>query len=309
MINDGFGVRSLLLTFCPALTYEQSMARPLRIEFDGAVYHVTSRGNERKAIFKNDADRKLFLDTLAQVNGRFHWMCHAYCLMNKHYHLVIETPDGNLSKGMRQLNGVYTQAFNRRHRRPGHVFQGRFKAIVVQKDSHFLEVCRYVVLNPLRARAVREPGAWTWSSYRATAGGERGHPCLTVDEVLSEFGRRRGPAEEKYREFVRDGIGRDSLWEDLKGQSLLGEEGFVEGLIPHVTEKRQIREIPRGQRYIGRPSLMDLFRAKDRKFTRDRKIVDAVKKYGYSQIEIANYLKLHYSTVSRLLNELSHQPD
>jgi putative transposase len=127
------------------------MARPLRIEYDGAFYHLTSRGNERKAIFKDDTDRQLFLDSLSQVTERFHWLCHAYCLMDNHYHLVVETPDANLSQGMRQLNGVYTQAYNRRHRRVGHLFQGRFKGILVQKESHFLEVCRYVVLNPVAA--------------------------------------------------------------------------------------------------------------------------------------------------------------
>src|SRR4029077_4364817 len=173
------------------------MARPLRIEFDGALYHVTSRGNERKAIFKDDTDRKLFLDTLARVKDRFHWICHAYCLMNNHYHLVIETPDGNLSRGMRQLNGVYTQAYNRRHDRAGHLFQGRFKGIVVQKETHFLEVCRYVVLNPVRAKAVRDPGKWKWSSYRATAERDSPNGCLTIKKVLSQFGRRYGRAQEK----------------------------------------------------------------------------------------------------------------
>ena len=280
------------------------MARPLRIEFDGALYHVTSRGNERKPIFKDDAGRKRFLDTLARVNDRFHWICHAYCLMNNHYHLVIETPDGNLSKGMRQLNGVYTQAYNRRHHRVGHLFQGRFKGIVVQKESHFLEVCRYVVLNPVRARSVRAPGAWKWSSYRATAGMAESHACLTVDEILSQFGQRKGPAEGKYREFIRDGIGGGSLWDDVKGQSLLGVEGFVEGLLPQVREKKEIREIPKEQRYLGRPSLEQLFKtARNRKRIRDKRIVEAVTKHGYSQIEIADYLHLHYSTISRLVKE------
>ena len=123
------------------------MARPLPIEYDGALYHVTSRGNERRAIFKHDRDRRLFLDTMTHVNKRFHWICQAYCLMDNHYHLVIETPDGNLSKGMRQLNGIYTQAYNKRHGRIGHLSQGRFKGLLVQKDSHFLEVSRYVVLT------------------------------------------------------------------------------------------------------------------------------------------------------------------
>ena len=113
------------------------MARPLRIEYDGALYHVTSRGNEQKPIFRDGADRKLFLNTLSQVIDHFHWLCHAYCLMNNHYHLLVETPDGNLSKGMRQLNGVYTQAFNCRHDRVGHLFQGRFKAIWFRKIAIF----------------------------------------------------------------------------------------------------------------------------------------------------------------------------
>src|SRR4030066_2389308 len=103
------------------------MARPLRIEFDGAVYHITSRGNARKPIYKDDGDRKAFLDILHKVNTRYNWLCHAYCLMDNHYHLLIETPDGNLSLGMRQLNGVYTQAFNKRRTRTGHLFQGRYK--------------------------------------------------------------------------------------------------------------------------------------------------------------------------------------
>src|SRR3990172_2619948 len=130
------------------------MARPLRIEYNGAVYHVTSRGNERKNIFKDDEDRLLFLDTLKKVSEKYNWLCHAYCLMNNHYHLVIETPDGNLSRGMWQLNGVYTQRYNARHYSVGHIFQGRYKAILIQKDSHLLEVSRYVVLNPVRAKAV-----------------------------------------------------------------------------------------------------------------------------------------------------------
>ena len=131
------------------------MARPLRIEYDGAVYHVTSRGNERKSIFKDDEDRMFFLDILKKVNDKYNLLCHAYCLMNNHYHLVIETPDGNLSKGMKQINGVYTQTYNKRHNRVGHIFQGRYKAILIQKESHLLEVSRYVVLNPKEQMGVR----------------------------------------------------------------------------------------------------------------------------------------------------------
>ncbi len=152
------------------------MARPLRIEYPGAVYHITNRGNDKKAVFKDDQDRETFLKILAFVNKRYHWLCHAYCLMDNHYHLMIETPDGNLSLGMRQLNGVYTQARNKRYNKTGHLFQGRYKAILIQKDTHLLEVCRYVVLNPVRARMVEKPEDWRWSSYRATGGEGYGSP-------------------------------------------------------------------------------------------------------------------------------------
>ena len=284
------------------------MARPLRIEYDGALYHVTSRGNERKAIFKNDSDRKLFLDTLAQVRKRFHWICHAYCLMDNHYHLVVETPDANLSKGMRQLNGVYTQAYNKRHGRVGHLFQGRFKGILVQKDSHFLEVCRYVVLNPIRAKAISHPQQYRWSSYRATAGMGQAHDCLALDEILNHFSQRKAVAQQKYRDFIQDGIGNPSIWDDLEAQSLLGLEGFAEALRYFVTEKQQIREMPKGQRFAGRPTLEKLFSQRSvGKQSRDQLITKAVGDYGYSQVDLASFLNLHYSTISRILTRPGHQ--
>jgi len=146
------------------------MARPVRLEFPGAIYHLTARGNAQNDTFLDDEDRHLFLVCFGEIVARLGWLCHAYCLMDNHYHLLIETPDGNLSEGMRQLNGVYTQRFNRRHRRVGHLFQGRFKAIVVERDSYLLELCRYVVLNPLRARRVKHIEHYPWSSYPATMG-------------------------------------------------------------------------------------------------------------------------------------------
>ena len=149
-----------------------SMARPLHLEFAGALYHVTSRGDRREAIYEDDEDRARFLEALGNVIGAFNWRCHAYCLMSNHYHLVIATPDGNLSKGMRQLNGVFTQWSNRRHRRAGHLFQGRFKAVLVDQESHLLELARYVVLNPVRAGMVKAAEDWPWSSYLATIGDE-----------------------------------------------------------------------------------------------------------------------------------------
>jgi len=279
------------------------MARPLRIEYPGAVYHITNRGNDKKAVFKDDLDRETFLKILAHVNKRYHWLCHGYCLMDNHYHLIIETPDGNLSLGMRQLNGVFTQARNKRYNKTGHLFQGRYKAILIQKETHLLEVCRYVVLNPVRARMVEQPAGWAWSSYRATAGKEQPHPCLTKDWILGQFSRPRATAEKKYRQFVAWGIDKATIWTEVKGQAILGEDDFVDGLVDHLKRHKDIPEIPKSQRYANRPELEKIFTrsilADKRK--RDRKIAETIEKYGYTQRSIADHLGVHFTYISRIL--------
>ena len=281
------------------------MARPLRIEYPGAVYHITSRGNEKKLIFKDERDREIFLDTLSQVDKRYNWLCHAYCLMNNHYHLIIETPDGNLSAGMRQLNGVYTQAFNRQHNRVGHLFQGRYKGILIQKDSHLLEVCRYVVLNPVRAKAVKKPEQWRWSSYQATAGIEKPHPCLSTEWILNQFGSTGRISGKAYRKFVEDGIKQESIWEAVRAQSILGEEEFTATLTDYLRGKKDIAELPKSQRYIDRPSLENIFSKNILKdiSKRNRKISEAVRRHGYRQREVADYLEMHFTSISRILRE------
>ncbi len=281
------------------------MARPLRIEFPGAVYHLTSRGNEKRPIFLGDEDRKSFLNLLADVNARYHWVCHAYCLMDNHYHLLIETPEGNLSIGMRQLNGVYTQAFNRRHGRVGHLFQGRFKAILIEKDSHLLEACRYVVLNPVRAGAVENPERWRWISYRATGGREKSHPCLSTEWILHQFGGVREKAEREYRRFVREGMRGESFWKGVKAQSIVGTEGFVERLIDYVRGHEEIPEIPKAQRYLNRPGLGELLSrgiSQDIR-KRNKRISEAVERYGYTQREVADHLGMHFTSISRIMRE------
>lgn len=195
------------------------MARPLRIQVPGAVYHVTSRGNARQDIVADDRDRTQWLTLLAHVVDRYGWLCHAYCLMDKNYHLLVETPQPNLSLGMRQLNGRYTQAYNRRHERMGHLFQGRFTAILVEKDAHLLELCRYVVLNPVRAELVSHPRQWARSSYWATVRESTAPVWLTTDWMLHQFGQRVGPAQERYRILVAEGRGGPRPWEQLTGHS------------------------------------------------------------------------------------------
>lgn len=281
------------------------MARPLRIAYPGAVYHITGRGNEKKTVFRDDQDRKTFLDILHQVNKRYNWICHTYCLMRNHYHLLIETPDGNISIGMRQLNGVYTQAFNKRHNRVGHLFQGRYKAILLQKDSHLLEVCRYAVLNPVRARLVERTGQWKWDSYQATAGKAIAHPCLKTDWVLSHFGSKRDSAEKGYRKFINEKISSESIFKDVQAQSILGEEKFVATLKGYIKGYKDVSEIPKTQRYVDRPKLETIFdtRILHDRDKRNKKIVEAVEKHGYKQREIAEYLRMHFTSISRIIRE------
>jgi REP-associated tyrosine transposase len=280
------------------------MARPLRIEFAGALYHITSRGNARGPIFLDRSDWDGFLDILSSVIARFEWVCHAYCLMENHYHLIVETARGNLSRGMRQLNGVYTQFFNRRHKKVGHLFQGRYNAVLVEKESHLLSLCRYVVLNPVRAKLVRVPGQWRWSSYRATVGQVERPPFLRVDWVLGQFGRKRAEAVGRYRRFIWEGVGEKSPWESLRGQILLGKDEFVGRIQGLLKGKEKILEVPKVQRFLARPSLEELFQGERSPAAekRDEGIYRAYRDYGYYLREIADYLRVHYATVSRGLN-------
>ena len=273
------------------------MARPLRIEYPGAVYHITTRGNAYQDVFLDDTDREEFLEILEQTVDRFNWLCHAYCLMTNHYHLLIETVDPTLSRGMRQLNGVYTQAFNRRHEQVGHLFQGRYKAILVEKEAYLLELARYIVLNPVRAKMVKKPEEWEWSSYRATAGLEGAPSFLTTDWILSQFADERKKAQRLYRRFVAKETGR-SPWDDLKGQIYLGSEKFIKSI---PKPKTKLNEVPRAQRLLDRPRLKEIFAEAE---TEDEGIFKAYHDYGYTMREIAEYLGIHYATVSRHLRRM-----
>lgn len=278
------------------------MSRPLRLEYPGALYHITARGNAQAAIFQSDADREVFLSTLGEAVERFGWLCHAYCLMDNHYHLLIETPEGNLSQGMRQLNGVYTQRFNREHHRVGHLLQGRYKAILIERESYLLELCRYVVLNPLRANMVKKIDKYPWSSYPATMGLTSRPNWLSTDWLLGQFGKQRAKARQRYGEFVAQGAGKSSPWSEVIGQVLLGKETFAEKMQPILKGKEKLKEIPRSQRLLHRPSLNKLFTMAVRsdKVARDEAIHQA-HRYAYSMAAIAQHAGIHYSTVSKVI--------
>lgn len=265
------------------------------------MYHLTSRGDRREDIFTDDEDRLLWLGIFANVCEIFHWRCHAWCQMDNHYHVVVETAEGNLSRGMRHLNGVYTQTFNRRHQRVGHVFQGRYKAILVERDAYLLELARYVVLNPVRAGMVSDAAQWRWSSYPSMLGTAAVPTWLETDWLLGQFGKERRAARQAYCDFVRAGVGLPGLWESLQGQIYLGRDDFVRQLTAGAGEALAVREIPRLQR---QPLALSLSEYRIRYPDRDAAIAAAGASGDYTQQQIADFFAVHYSTVSRVLKRV-----
>lgn len=234
------------------------MARPLRLEFPGALYHVISRGNERTPIFADDFDRTGFLDLLSSVVVKEMFQLHAYCLLGNHYHLLLETPVGRLSCGMHRLNGQYAQRFNRRHARSGHLFEGRFKAILIERELHLLELHRYIVLNPVRAGIVNRPEDWRWSSYRATCGLTAPPPWLQVAWTLCQFGPTHEEGRRVFVQFVDLGISRAPETGPLRNQIFMGSEGFLARMRQLLRNRASAAEVPIAQRTPKAPSLLDV---------------------------------------------------
>ena len=281
------------------------MSRPLRIEFPGALYHVTSRGDRREDIFVDDMDRACLLAVVAQGLARLDGCMLAYCLMSNHYHFVLQTRQGNLSALMRHINGNYTQAFNRRHGKVGHLFQGRFKAILVDEDNYLLEVCRYVELNPVRAAMVAGPSDWPWSSYRAHVGQTEvpqwlanmtlwgyllGHDPQTISDCTR--------AQQAYAALVAAGRGA-TLWEDgLNQQIYLGDDAFVGRMLERAqTSAKRSPSIPKAQRTPKRSVAQWMAQCA----TREEAFRRAYTEGGWSMSAIAKEVGLSLGRVSQLI--------
>lgn len=284
------------------------MSRPLRIEFPGAVYHVTSRGDRREPIYRDDADRLRQLDVLATAMDRFDAQVLAYCQMGNHYHLVLHTRQGNLSRLMRHLNGVYTQAFNRRHGLVGHLFQGRFKAILVDRDAYLLALCRYVARNPVAAGLVKAPDAWRWSSCQAHLGqvptpgwldshGLYGHLLGQVPQSLAQ--QRR--AQAVYAGLVgQSQTGDESFWASaLRGQIYLGDEAFADRMRAQTSvELRQAKAVPRLQRNGAKTWAQCLELCNG---DRNKALVLAYREGGLTMTALATALGMSITHISRLI--------
>lgn len=279
-----------------------NMTRPPRIEFKNGVYHISAYGVDRIQTFINDDDRDMFLKVFAATSAKLQWICHGFCLMNDHYHLLIETPEANLSKGMRQLNGVYTQHFNRSYNRVGPLFQGRFKSILVEKETYLLDLARHIILNPVRLGIVEKPSLWPWSSYNATGGHTPPPPFLNTSWLLEQFGSKQKKAQKKYRRFVKEGANSLTPLLSVRSQIYLGSDDFIESIQKQMLKKRKKKTSKSQKRINMRPTLEDIFIGKQEdKTKRNKCIKKAHGKHGYSLKEIGCFLQLHYTTISKIL--------
>ncbi len=279
------------------------MARPIRIEFPGAIYHIYARGNRQEHIFLDDKDRILFLKLLADNAKKLNWLCHAYCLMGNHYHLLLETPDGILSSGMQIINSVYAKRFNRKYDQVGHLFQGRYSDRLVEGDVDLLLTARYICRNPIEANFVQDAAHWKWCSYKPTIGKGRSPEFLTTTQILNCLSMNHSKAREFFRCFVHADIGKngEGMLEFIQEKSV---EYFLSSkLSPIIDMKRSNGPVQRTQRILSRPSLEELFSRIDpfEPEQRNGVIRDAYRFYGYKQTEIALFLGLDRSTIIKIV--------
>ena len=292
------------------------MSRPLRITYPDAFYHITSRGNEQKAVFKNKRDRTKFLEYLESASERYSAVIHAYCMMDNHYHLLLETPSGNLSQIMRHINGAYTIYFNVKRDRSGHLFQGRYKAILVDRDEYAKELSRYIHLNPVRAKIVELPEEYEWSSYMFFIGKKKKPEWLYTDFILSYFGRKRSSAEKEYQRFVNLIIGEDheSPLKDIVSSTLLGPPDFIRYIKDtYISGKKADKNIPALREFIDKVSVNDIFERVEGVFSDNHVLSRNVKiylckKYTANRLsEIGAYFNIGESGVSKVYRRLSQR--
>jgi REP element-mobilizing transposase RayT len=269
------------------------MARPLRIHIPHAFYHVMSRGNAKQTIFAADADYERFLELLGVTSSRFGVLCCAYCLMPNHFHLLLQPGAWPVSRMMQQLNSAYSQSFNRVHERVGHVLQGRFKAILVDRDEYFLQLLRYIMLNPVEAGLVDRPDAWRWSSYRATAGLSEAPLFVALDDVWRMFATSKSAAWRRFVAFVDAGRGQAAPSEAV----VFGSHEFRADVAIALQPHRATRDFSRRERYAVRPSLESMFASCHDSSSRHRLMAEAYWLWGYTLREIGIFVGCHVSTV------------
>jgi putative transposase len=258
------------------------MARPLRISYPGAFYHITSRGNEQKNVFRNKRDREKFLEYLESASKRYEAVIHSYCLMDNHYHLLLETPSGNLSRIMAHINGAYTNYFNTKRERSGHLFQGRYNAILVEADEYAKELSRYIHLNPLRAGILELPEEYEWSSYSYYIGKRKAPEWLEMDFILGYFGKNISDSQKNYKKFVSMMINKEyeSPLKDVVSSTLLGTQGFIGGIKEkYLSNQKEDKNVPALKDLKRKITIEDISDEVDKAIKEDMKLGRIIKIY------------------------------
>ncbi len=266
------------------------MARSLRIELPGAVYFIITKGNALQNVFLKPEDAEAWLEIFENVCGRFGWVCYSYCLMGNYYMIVVETPNPNLSRGMRQLNGIYTQKFNREHNRVGHIFQGRYKAVLVQKNKYLTDLIKYILFRPVKSGFVSSPYQFKWSSCKYLFDREECPYWFSKDYVESLF-------DDFKSEFSAITDSEENVLEQVRKQIFLGDEDFITEMLNHIDNKKDMREIPKIQRSVPIQQYVDSSNS------REAAISKAYLSGDYTLKQLADYFSLHYSTLSRIVKE------
>lgn len=278
------------------------MSRRPRILYPGAVYHTYTRGNRKTSIFEDDVDRQHFMDLVQEVHDRYEVRYYGLCLMGNHYHLVLETPRANISAAMRQLNGRFAERSNSRHQRTGHLFEGPYSAVVIERDRYLRQVLRYVVRNPVKAGYVKHPADWPWSSYRAMAGLESCPKWLSLDWMPWAFEVDTiEDARRRFVEYVDKSAGKRAInWNAIA----FGSPEFESALAEVARRRRAERPLPRATAPPPPPPLRELFLDLESIEHRNRLIQVAHRKHGYSLAEISRYLNLHPGAAARVLRRI-----
>ncbi len=250
------------------------MSRPLRIEYPNAFYHVMNRGASRQAIFLIDDDYEIFLETLKETSKFFDLRIVSYCLMSNHYHLLFQTPKANLSRAMRHLNGVYTQRFNRYHKKDGSLFRGRYKAILVQEDEYLTHLIRYIHLNPIQANLTEDLSKYPWTSHRDYLKGRDQSPWLHVRLGLAFFSSKLKRALKSYREFMKSGVDPKTLafYGKKKQSPILGDSDFLDYIKEKyiLTDRKLSTEIPEERSFQGQKKARDIAEETSKAFQRSK---------------------------------------
>ena len=288
------------------------MARPLRIQYPGAFYHITTRGNEGKEIFRSRQDRQKFLFYLESATQRYQAIIHVYCLMGNHYHLLLETPSANLSQILQHINGAYTTYFNIKRNRSGHLFQGRYKAILVEADAYATELSRYIHLNPVRAGLVSDPEQYPWSSYAIYTGQQKKPDWIMVDFILGYFDQERSSAHRSYRGFVQGSIeqGSESPLQNTVASTILGNVDFVHTVQErYLADRKPDRDLP-ALAELSKPSIPEILESVKAEWGEDSPLAQKVSLYlchrysGRTLKEIGSHFGIGESAVSQASRRL-----